>query len=93
MNERNDDRCFITAFFNTAVVESLSGPSLCLEEKKGLLLLQMLFHPVLCLQLNQNMPRRNSLKDKCIGKIPTHRKRKDRNSFAFSYFKTNERKE
>lgn len=39
MNEANDDRCFITAFFNTAAVESLSGASLCLQEKKGLLLL------------------------------------------------------
>lgn len=55
MNEANDDRCFITAFFSIPH-ESLSGASLCLQEKKGLLLLQMLFHPVLCLQLNQNMP-------------------------------------
>lgn len=64
MNEANDDRWFITALGNTAVVESLSGASFCLQEKKELLLNQMLFHPVLCLKWNQNMPRRNCFQDK-----------------------------
>lgn len=35
MNEANDDRCFITALGNTAVVESLSGALFLFARKEG----------------------------------------------------------